>query len=73
MKTLIRYFAKKYVASVVTDMLQKASQKINLDIWKQRVRGVLDFCQMLLDKLADNVITNEEAREIAEKAKSLVK
>ena len=73
MKTLIRYFAKKYVASVVTDMLQKASQKINLDIWKQRVRGVLDFCQMLLDKLDDNVITNEEAREIAEKAKSLVK
>ena len=73
MKILIRYFAKKYVASVVTDMLQKASQKINLDIWKQRVRGVLDFCQMLLDKLDDNVITNEEAREIAEKAKSLVK
>ena len=28
---------------------------------------------MLLDKLDDNVITNEEAREIAEKAKSLVK
>ena len=73
MKILIRYFAKKYVASVVTDMLQKASQKINLDLWKQRVRGVLDFCQMLLDKLDDNVITNEEAREIAEKAKSLVK
>ena len=73
MKILIRYFAKKYVASVVTDMLQKASQKIDLDIWKQRVRGVLDFCQMLLDKLDDNVITNEEAREIAEKAKSLVK
>ena len=44
MKSLIRYFAKKYVASVVTDMLQKASQKINLDTWKQRVRGVLDFC-----------------------------
>ena len=44
MKTLIKYFAKKYVASVVTDMLQKASQKINLDLWKQRVRGVLDFC-----------------------------
>ena len=73
MKNLIRYFAKKYVASVVTDMLQKASQKINLDLWKQRVRGVLDFCQMLLDKLDDNAITNEEAREIAEKAKSLVK
>lgn len=73
MNMIIKYFAKKYIASIVTDMLQQASKKVDLDTWKARVKTVLQFCQFLLDKLDDNVITQDEAEEIADKATKLVK
>ena len=72
-KPIIRYFAKKYVASIITDMLKQTAQKIDLETWKTKIKNVLQFCQFLLDKLDDNAITNDEIVEIAEKAKNLVK
>ena len=72
-KPIIRYFAKKYVASIVTDMLKQTAQKIDLETWKTKIKNVLQFCQFLLEKLDDNAITNDEIVEIAEKAKKLIK
>ena len=72
-KPIIRYFAKKYVASIITDMLKQTAQKIDLETWKTKIKNVLQFCQFLLEKLDDNAITNDEIVEIAEKAKNLVK
>ena len=72
-KPIIRYFAKKYVASIITDMLKQTAQKIDLETWKTKIKNVLQFCQLLLEKLDDNAITNDEIVEIAEKAKNLVK
>ena len=72
-KPIIRYFAKKYVASIITDMLKQAAQKIDLETWKTKIKNVLQFCQFLLEKLDDNAITNDEIVEIAEKAKKLIK
>ena len=72
-KPIIRYFAKKYVASIITDMLKQTAQKIDLESWKTKIKNVLQFCQFLLEKLDDNAITNDEIVEIAEKAKNLVK
>ena len=72
-KPIIRYFAKKYVASIITDMLKQTAQKIDLETWKTKIKNVLQFCQLLLEKLDDNAITNDEIVEIVEKAKNLVK
>ena len=72
-KPIIRYFAKKYVASIITAMLKQTAQKIDLETWKTKIKNVLQFCQLLLEKLDDNAITNDEIVEIAEKAKNLVK
>ena len=72
-KPIIRYFAKKYVAAIVTDMLKQTAQKIDLETWKTKIKNVLQFCQFLLEKLDDNAITNDEIVEIAEKAKKLIK
>ena len=72
-KPIIRYFAKKYVASIITDMLKQTAQKVDLETWKTKIKNVLQFCQFLLEKLDDNAITNDEIVEIAEKAKNLVK
>ena len=72
-KPIIRYFAKKYVASIITDMLKQTAQKVDLDTWKTKIKNVLQFCQFLLEKLDDNAITNDEIAEITEKAKKLIK
>ena len=71
-KPIIRYFAKKYVASIITDMLKQTAQKVDLETWKTKIKNVLQFCQFLLEKLDDNAITNDEIVEIAEKAKKLI-
>lgn len=73
MNVIVKYFAKKYVASIITDMLKQTAQKIDLETWKTKIKNVLQFCQFLLDKLDDNAITNDEIVEIAEKAKKLIK
>lgn len=73
MNAIVKWFAKKYVASIITDMLKQTAQKIDLETWKTKIKNVLQFCQFLLEKLDDNAITNDEIVEIAEKAKKLIK
>lgn len=73
MNTIVKWFAKKYVASIITDMLKQTAQKVDLETWKTKIKNVLQFCQFLLEKLDDNAITNDEIVEIAEKAKKLIK
>lgn len=73
MNTIVKWFAKKYVASIVTDLLEAASKKVDIDVWKARVKNVLDFCQLLLDTLNDNKLTPEEADKIVDAATSLIK
>ena len=73
LQTILKFFAKKYVASIITDMLKQTAQKIDLETWKTKIKNVLQFCQFLLEKLDDNAITNDEIVEIAEKAKKLIK
>ena len=73
MNTIVKWFAKKYVASIITDMLKQTAQKVDLETWKTKIKNVLQFCQYLLEKLDDNVITNDEIAAIIEKAKKLIK
>ena len=73
LQIILKFFAKKYVASIITDMLKQTAQKVDLETWKTKIKNVLQFCQFLLEKLDDNAITNDEIVEIAEKAKKLIK
>ena len=73
LQTILKFFAKKYVASIITDKLKQTAQKVDLETWKTKIKNVLQFCQFLLEKLDDNAITNDEIVEIAEKAKKLIK
>ena len=43
-KPIIRYFAKKYVAAMVSDLLEAASKKTDLELWKSRVKKVIQLC-----------------------------
>ena len=71
-KPIIRYFAKKYVASMVSDLLEAASKKTDLELWKSRVKKVIQLCQRLSDALDDNKLTAEETDGIIDSATSLV-
>ena len=48
MKTLIRYFAKKYIISIINDSLELAKKKVDTDSIKTKVKNVIDFCNLLL-------------------------
>ena len=73
MNVIVKYFAKKYVASIVTDLLEAASKKTDLELWKSRVKKVIQFCQRLSDALDDNKLTAEETEDIIDSATKLVK
>ena len=73
MNAIVKFFAKKYVISIINDLLEAASKKVDIDVWKARVKNVLDFCQLLLDTLNDNKLTPEEADKIVDAATSLIK
>ena len=44
MKAIVKFFAKKYVISIINDMLEAAAKKTDIELWKARVKNVLDFC-----------------------------
>ena len=73
MNAIVKYFAKKYVASIVTDLLEAASKKTDLELWKSRVKNVIQFIQRLSDALDDNKLTAEETDEIVDSATKLIK
>lgn len=73
MNTIVKWFAKKYVASIVTDLLEAASKKTDIETWKARVKKVISFCQYLSDALDDNKLTADEADKIIDSAANLVK
>ena len=73
MNVIVKYFAKKYVASIVTDLLEAATKKTDLELWKSRVKKVIQLCQRLSDALDDNKLTAEETEKIVDAATSLIK
>ena len=60
----MKWFAKKYVISIINDVIEAAKSKVDIDIWKQRVKNVIAFCNLLLETLDDDKLTAEEADKI---------
>ena len=73
MKTLFKYFAKKYIISIINDVIEAAKSKVDIEIWKQRVKNVIAFCNLLLETLDDDKLTAEEADKIIDSATNLIK
>ena len=73
MKTLIKYFAKKYIISIINDVIEAAKRKVDIEIWKQRVKDVIAFCNLLPETLDDEKITADEADKIIDSATNLIK
>lgn len=72
MKTLIKYFAKKYIISLVNDSLELAKKKVDVDSIKAKVKNVIDFCNLLLKSIEDDKLSAEECDKIVDSAEKLI-
>ena len=48
MNTIVKWFAKKYVISIINDVIAAAKSKVDIETWKLRVKNVIEFCNLLL-------------------------
>ena len=44
MNAIVKFFAKKYVISIINDMLEAAAKKTDIELWKSRVKKVIQLC-----------------------------
>lgn len=72
MKTLIKYFAKKYIISIINDSLELAKKKVDVNSIKAKVKNVIDFCNLLLDSIEDDKLSAEECNKIIDSAEKLI-
>ena len=72
MKTLIKYFAKKYIISLINDSLELAKKKVDVDSIKAKVKNVIDFCNLLLQSIEDDKLSAEECDKIVDSAEKLI-
>ena len=72
MKTLIKYFAKKYIISIINDSLELAKKKVDTSSIKTKVKNVIDFCNLLLESIDDDKLSAEECDRIVDSAEKLI-
>ena len=68
MKTLIKYFAKKYIISIINDSLELAKKKVDTG----SIKAVIDFCNLLLESIEDDKLSAEECDRIVDNAEKLI-
>ena len=72
MKTLIKFFAKKYIISLINDSLELAKKKVDVDSIKAKVKKVIEFCNLLLVSIEDDKLSAEECDKIINSAEKLI-
>lgn len=72
MKSLIKYFAKKYIISIINDSLELAKKKVDTSSIKAKVKNVIDFCNLLLESIDDDKLSAEECDRIVDSAEKLI-
>ena len=72
MKSLIKYFAKKYIISIINDSLELAKKKVDVNSIKTKVKNVIDFCNLLLESIEDDKLSAEECNKIIDSAEKLI-
>lgn len=72
MKSVIKWFAKKYIISIINDSLELAKKKVDVNSIKAKVKNVIDFCNLLLDSIEDDKLSAEECNKIIDSAEKLI-
>lgn len=72
MKSVIKWFAKKYIISIINDSLELAKKKVDTDSIKAKVKSVIDFCNLLLQSIEDDKLSAEECDRIVDSAEKLI-
>ena len=72
MKSVIKWFAKKYIISIINDSLELAKKKVDIDSIKAKVKNVIDFCNLLLESINDDKLSAEECDKIINSAEKLI-
>ena len=72
MKSVIKWFAKKYIISIINDSLELAKKKVDTSSIKAKVKNVIDFCNLLLESIDDDKLSAEECDRIVDSAEKLI-
>ena len=72
MKSVIKWFAKKYIISLINDSLELAKKKVDTNSIKAKVKNVIEFCNLLLESIEDDKLSAEECDKIINSAEKLI-
>lgn len=72
MKSVIKWFAKKYIISIINDSLELAKKKVDTNSIKSKVKSVIDFCNLILQSIEDDKLSAEECDRIVDSAEKLI-
>ena len=78
MKTLIIYFAKKYVVSALNDVLEKYKDNVSMiceiiSTWIRRLQIVVEELKMILARVSDGKIEDEEVLKSKEEIEAIIR
>ena len=78
MKTLIIYFAKKYVVSALNDVLEKYKDNVGviceiISTWIRRLQIIVEELKMILARVSDGKIEDEEVKDSVKEIEKIVK
>ena len=78
MKSLIIYLGKKYVISGINDLLEKYKDNVTeitgtLEIWIKRLQIVVEELKMILARVSDGKIEDEEVKDSVKEIEKIVK
>lgn len=71
MKAIIRFFAKKYIISMLNDVLKKVADKEQYPVVIDKTQKIVALCGAVTKALDDGNITQEETEEIISRAGEL--
>ena len=78
MKTLIIWFAKKYLVSALNDVLEKYKDNVSviceiISTWIRRLQIIVEELKMILARVSDGKIEDEEVLKSKDEIEAIIK
>ena len=78
MKTLIIYFAKKYLVSALNDVLEKYKDNVSviceiISTWIRRLQIIVEELKMILARVSDGKIEDEEVLKSKDEIEAIIR
>lgn len=78
MKTLIIWFAKKYLVSALNDVLEKYKDNVGticeiISAWIRRLQIIVEELKMILARVSDGKIEDEEVLKSKDEIEAIIK